>query len=274
MRYSSSVSEQDDAIEDLRANGVLAAMAWAWGSARRQTLQAFEPDTGHDQGWVGYNAFKVLTNRLDRVYSLGQYAISPDTDPALGADLLAQGLAYGEFERMPQPSTGAVVRDDLNRSPGWLSGGWRILLQSYGGLDIDRIPWPQKSWTKRRVASQPEPDQPMLPLEVPELPMAMDVLADLSAQPPGDKVIVTLVGAYAIDAVTGESALYLGRPRLNNRGGDAWHWRVRLDTNDYGGTERGLPAGLPGDSPLHPVADAPVRLRPSTEEKIDHKGNE
>ena len=268
------MSEQDDAIAELQANGVLAGISWAWGSTRRQTLESYEPDTGHDQGWVGYNAFKILTDRLDRVFSLGRFAIQPDMDPALGSDVLAQGLAPGEFERMPQMLSDVVVRDDLNGSPGWLSCGWRILLQSYGGLEIDGIPWPQKSWTKRKVASQPAPDMPTLPFDVLELPMAMDVLGDLSAQPPADRVIVTLVGAYAIDALTGGSALHIGRPRLNRRGGDAWHWRVQLDADGHGGTGRGLPASTPGDSPVSPVPDAPVRLRPSTGEQPGSQGSE
>jgi hypothetical protein len=266
------MSEQDDAITEFRASGVLAGLAWAWGSARRQTLQSFEPDTGHDQGWIGYNTFTVLKDRLDRAFTLGRFAIRADMDPALGMDILAQGLAPGEFERMPQLPTGAVIRDDLNRSPGWRSLGWRMLLQSYGGLDIDHIPWPQKSWTKRRVASQPTPDQPTLFDDL-ELPMAMDVLADLSVQSPADRVIVTLVGAYAIDAITGESAFYIGRPCLNHRGGEAWHWRVMLDSDSHG-PERGLPATTPGGPPINEVPDAPVRLRPSTEENTDSQGSQ
>ena len=135
----------------------------------------------------------------------------------------------------------------------WLA----ILLQSYGGLDIDLIPWPQKSWTKRKVASQPAPDQQMLPPEILELPMAMDVLADLSAQPSSDRVIVTLVEAYAIDAVTGESAFYIGHPRLNHRGGEAWHWRVLLDTDGHNGIGRGLPTSTPA---IHPSIRWKMRL--------------
>ena len=66
--------------------------------------------------------------------------IQPDMDPALGADILAQGLARGEFERMPQLLPGVVVRDDLNGSPGWRSDGWRILLQSFGGTEMTESP--------------------------------------------------------------------------------------------------------------------------------------
>ena len=109
---------------------------------------------------------------------------------------------------MPHLLPGTVVRDDLNGSPGWLSLGWRILLQSFGGLDIDRIPWAQKSWTKQRVASQPLPDQPMLPLD---FPIEIDPLGDLSSRPSPDRTVITLVGAYSIDAVDGESAFYLSR---------------------------------------------------------------
>lgn len=268
------MSERDDAIEDLRANQVLAGIAWAWVSTLQQTLGSYDPETGHGQGWLGYNAFVVLTDRLDRVFSLGRFALEPNLDPALGTDWLAQGLADREYERMPQMQPDVVIRDDLNGSPGWRCSGWRILLQSFGGLDIDRIPWSQKSWTKRRVAAQPTPDEPMLPFEVLPVPMAMDVLGDLSGQPPVDRPIVTLVGTYSIDAVTLESAFYIGHPRLNYRGDDAWHWKFRLDADGYDGNERGRPTATPGDSPVSPVPDAPVRLRPAAkEEKSNPQGN-
>jgi hypothetical protein len=254
------VSEQEDAVEALQANGVLAALAWACDSARHQTLQSYDPETGHSQAWIGYNMFTVLEDRLNRVFSLGRFVLGADTDPAHGADLVAQGLATGEFERMPHLPPGLVIRDDLNKSPGWLSQGWRILLQSYGGMDIDEIKWAQRSWTKRRVAGQPSPDEPMLGL--PEFHMAADVLADLSTRELSDEPIVTLVLAYAIDAVTGVSAFYLGHPRLNPGGGEPWHWRVSIEDSGQGGTGRGLRAGSPTDQPPSPVEDAAVRLRP------------
>jgi len=261
------MSEQDDALEDLQANGVLAALAWACGSARHQTLQSFDPETGHSQAWIGYNMFTILEDRLNRVFSLGRFVIDTDTDPALGVDLLAQGLATGEFDRMPHLPPGLVIRDDLNKSPGWLSQGWRILLQSYGGMDIDEIKWAQRSQTKRRVAGQPRPDEPML--DLPEFQMAADVLADLSKREPSDTPIVTLVLAYAIDAVTGVSAFYLGHPRLNYGGGEPWHWRVPIDDSGISGTGRGLRPGSSADQPSSPVEDAEVRLRPQVGEVPD-----
>jgi hypothetical protein len=266
------MSEQEDAMEDLRANGVADGLDWAWLSARRQTLQSLDPDTGHDQGWVGYNAFKVLTDRLDRVFSLGRFAIELGADPALGADLVAQGLLSGEFDRMPHLRPGLVIRDDLNRSPGWRCGGWRILLQSFGGQDIDRIPWPQKSWTKKKVAKQPAPDQPML--EFPEIPMALDVLADLSNLPASDISTVTLVGAYSIDAVTGDSEFYIGHPRFNDGGGEAWHWKVLFGGGGFDGGLAGRPLRTPDGTPMPPVADAPVRLRRKSKERFKSKGED
>jgi hypothetical protein len=261
------VSEQDDAVETLEANGVLAGLAWACDSARRQTLQSYDPDTGHDQTWIGNNMFTVLQDRLNRVFSLGRFVLGPDTDPAQGADLVAQGLASGEFERMPHLSPGLVIRDDLNGSPGWLNQGWRVLLQSHGGMGIDDIKWAQRSKTKRRVASQPTPDEPML--DLPEFKMASDVLADLSKRAQSDESIVTLVLAYAIDAVTGVSSFFLGHPRLNFGGGEPWHWKVPIDDSSQGGTGRGLRPGSPADQPPSPVEDAAVRLRPHVADSPD-----
>jgi hypothetical protein len=261
------VSEQEDAVETLGANGVLAALAWACDSARHQTLQSYDPETGHDQAWIGTNMFTVLQDRLNRVCSLGRFVLRSDADPTDGADLLAGGLAPGEFERMPHLSPGLVIRDDLNGSPGWLNQGWRILLQSYGGMDIDEIKWARRSRTKRRVASQPCPDAPML--DLPEFKMAADVLADLSKREQSDNPIVTLVLAYAIDAVTGLSAFYLGHPRLNFGGGDPWYWRVSIEDCGQGGTGRGLRPGSPTDQSSSPVEDAAVRLRSHVAELPD-----
>jgi hypothetical protein len=260
------MTERDDAIEDLRNDGALAGLSWAWHSTWLQTVESYSPDTGHGPGWLGTNAYTVLQDRLDRVFSLGRFKVSEDMDPSAGADFLALGLKSGEFARMPHVLPGTVVRDDLNGSPGWRCGNWRILLQSFGGVEIDKIPWGQKSWTKKRVAAQPAPDEPMLPFEVLQLPMAMDVLADLSALPPSDTAIVTLVGAYSVSAITLEGEFYIGHPHLAGRGEEAWHWRYRLEDGNSG-PGRGMHTGTPGGSPTDPVADAPLRLRQPDKDK-------
>jgi hypothetical protein len=246
------MTEKDDALGDLGGAGVLDALRWAWESARRQTLQAYDPETGHDQGWVGYSAFKVLTDRLDRVFSCNKYALRPGDAPTAGQDFLVAGLGPQEFMTMPRLAADLVEYDELNQSPGWRHGEWRILLQSYSGHHIDRIPWRQKSRTKQRVAMQPDPDQLMIPS--PEL-KAFDALFDAEeGQQEGRAPVVTLVGAYALDGATAESAFYLGRPRLvKGRREAAWFWRELLTRNDGDGSR------LTGAEPVAPPSPAPTR---------------
>ncbi|HEU5156038.1 MAG TPA: hypothetical protein VFU43_03515 [Streptosporangiaceae bacterium] len=258
------MAEKDDALGALDAAGVLGGMRWAWETTRRQTLQAYDPETGHDQGWVGYNTFKVLTDRLDRVFSCNRFALRPGDDPASGEDFLAAGLGPQEFESMPRLPADLVVYDDLNQSPGWRHSEWRILLQSYSGHHIDHIPWRQKSKTKQRIAMQPNPDQLMI--SAPEL-MAFDALFD--AEEPrqeGGEPVVTLVGAYALDAATAESTFYLGRPRLvKGRREAAWFWRELLLRHDGDGPDLVRLAPLSPPSPAGPtrglVEDAPVHIK-------------
>lgn len=223
------MSEHEQAISELESDGVLDGFRWAWESASAQTLRSFMPSTGHDRGWVGTNAFKVFTDRLDRVFSCGRFEVDDAVSPSDRDRFLRDGLTLREFQRMPLREPGLVIRDDLNGSPGWRRESWRILLQSLGGMGVDQIRWSQKSWTKMRVANQPPPNEPMLPSDVVDLPMAADVLADLSRLPTTEFPITTLVCAYGIDASTEETTLYLGRPFHRERVEAFWHWRVRLD---------------------------------------------
>ncbi|MFJ2672847.1 hypothetical protein [Streptomyces sp. NPDC087525] len=66
------MSEQQDALEDFESSGVLSALVWANASGYRRTMQDYDPDTGHDQGWIGSTAHKLLCDRLDRVFSTGK----------------------------------------------------------------------------------------------------------------------------------------------------------------------------------------------------------
>ena len=228
-------------------------------------MQTYDPATGHTRGWVGYNAHTIFLNRLDRVFSCGSFQLPLDADETSGFDVVADGLTPQDLETLPRLAPSLVVRDDVNGSPGWRYGEWRWLLQSFGGVTIDTIPWPEKSPTKQRVAAQPSPDQPTLPLEEwlqPVIPMAMDVVDVLAAEDDTPDVTPrTLVTAFAIDGSTGRDQLYLGRARLNQGGGDAWHWRAPLTGPTPPDGRRRI---VPSDTPLSPattVADAPVRLR-------------
>ncbi|MBE1607062.1 hypothetical protein [Actinopolymorpha pittospori] len=222
------MDERGQAIDDLEGHGVLEGFRWAWDSASAQTVRTFDPATGHDQGWLGYNAFKVLTDRLDRVFSCGRFEMKADAFSTERGRLLREGLMPGEFEGMPRLAPGIVVREDLSRSFGWRCGVWRVLLQSFGSVGIDGILWSQKSPTKQRVAAEASPDQPQLSLWEPDAgPMAE--VDDASSDTSLGVSVRTLFVAHGIDASTGDSALYLGRARCNRNGDSPWVWRVRLD---------------------------------------------
>ena len=76
----------------------------------------------------------------------------------------------------------------------------------------------------------------------------------------------TFVVAHTLDPVSKDMELVFGRARLNNGGGEAWHWYQDLLTAPPadGGRRRDdtpLPTG-PDSMP-----DAPVRLRPRASEQ-------
>ncbi|MGW5364152.1 hypothetical protein [Actinopolymorpha pittospori] len=225
------MGEQERAIDELESHGVLEGFKWAWDSASAQTVRTFDPHTGHDQGWLGYNAFKVLTDRLDRVFSCGRFEIKAGVSSMERGRLLREGLMPGEFEGMPRLTSGIVVRDDLFRSFGWRCGLWRVLLQSFGSVGIDGILWSQKSPTKQRVAAEAPSGQLQLSLWELDLGATVHVDDASSEMSPGVSVR-TLFVAHGIDASTSDSALYLGRARHNRNGDSPWVWRVRLDHED------------------------------------------
>ncbi|WP_157728497.1 hypothetical protein [Actinopolymorpha singaporensis] len=248
------MSEYADAIRELGDCGVIRAFQWAWGSARKSTLKSFDPKTGHDQGWLGYTAYKIFTARLDRVFSTGHFEVRSNQSQAERQLLVSTGLSETEYLTMPTLPSGLVVHDDLNGSQGWRRENWRTLLQSFGGQHVDRIMWSQKSQTKRGVARQPDPDQQPLPRDVLDLRMAADLGDEIFAPPETAHQAVTLVCAYAIHLASGETELHLGRPRQNRRGEKAWYWRKRIDPGgDNDGDEGGVlqpsraPSPLPAD---------------------------
>ncbi|MEV4453159.1 hypothetical protein [Streptomyces mirabilis] len=267
------MSEQQDALEDLESRGVLSALGWANASAYRRTMQDYDPDTGHDQGWVGSTAHKLLCDRLHRVFSTGKYAVESSEAASVGLDTVAAGLAPGEFRKMPIIAPGVVAWSDVNSSPGWRCGEWRFLLASFVFGESNRIPWPQKSPTKRQVASQYFPGGPfgqsMLPLDEEPDP-ALAAIVQAMGEESEDSQVTTLVVAHSVALELGVRELYLGRSRLNRGGGEAWYWKHDLLATDFGtpGT-RPIPAA-PGPRPgSSGVQDAPVRLRREAREGND-----
>jgi hypothetical protein len=84
--------------------------------------------------------------------------------------------------------------------------------------------------------------------------------------------LVTFVVAHSLDPLSQQRELVFGRARLNAGGGPAWHWYQDLLTAPpTGGGRRRDEGPLPTGPDT--VPDAPVRLRPKTnEQRDDHTG--
>ncbi|MEU3051786.1 hypothetical protein [Streptomyces griseus] len=258
------MSEQQDALGDLESSGVLAALTWANASAYRRTMDDYDPDTGHDQGWIGSTAHRLFVDRLHRAFSTGKHGVESPEAASAGLDLVAAGLAPGEHRKMPLIRPGVVVWSDLNQSPGWRHGDWRLLLTSFVYGESSRIPWPQKSPTKQRVASQGKPSGWLDPHptlfgdDSDSLATVIQALREEDAE----LNATTLIVAHSIERELGVRELYLGRSRLNRGGGDAWYWKHDLLAANPGSpTAEPIPTSpdpRPGSSGIQ---DAPVRLR-------------
>lgn len=246
------MSEEDRTLSALRRAGVLDAIAWAWTSAARRTRLDFDPDTGHDQVWLGLTAHKLFRDRMDRVFHCGKYSVEPDGQ-AVGLDVLGAGLQSGELAAMPSIRPGAVVREDLSNSPGWRHRDWHWLISSFDFGNLGRISWPSKTRTKQRAASQFAADdaEALFPLSTLGLTREM-----------ADRGV--LMVAHAVNSDATETEAHLGRPRFNEDGGAPWIWVRRLDHAPWEGAgSRIRPFETdPIHSPDGPTApDAPVRLR-------------
>ncbi|WP_026361273.1 hypothetical protein [Amycolatopsis nigrescens] len=252
------MNERERVLGLLGEAGVLAGIRWSQRSAYAQVRQDFNPDGGHDQGWIGYTAHKYLINRQDRVFQCERYGV-PAGEGDVGRDVLAAGILDRDFKSMPMLESGTVVRQDLNHSPGWLFGEWRWLMASFEFGQSDKIRWPWKSETKGMVARQPYADDEEGLFRLPGLPPLED-LADR------ERVLRnTLVLAHAMDPDSGETELYLGRSRWNFDKGDAWAWKVELlsrppDSGRRGARPQPVDPTTPHDDD---IADAEVRVRRS-----------
>lgn len=258
------MTEQQDLIASLEEADVLNAIRWAYASATARTLTDYSPTAGHNTTWLGITQHVLFADRLDRVFSSGDYLLAADVIDTVGLDLVRAQLTAEDIATMPKIAAGSVIRADLNNSPGWAAQGIRFLLQSSPVDKIDTLPWPQKRPTKRKVARQrnPEPDLGLL-AGLPESAF-LEAFAALASQTE-DLGMKTFVVAHALDGLTGRSQLKFGRPHFNTGGGPAWVWLENLLTTP-------LPPASRADGPMPPtgpddVPDAPVTLRRGSAKK-------
>jgi hypothetical protein len=176
------VAEDRDAWDELLAAGFLHALREAHREATLAVFGGLSRAAGFTERTYGVGAFDALASQIDRV-----------------------------FEAEPQ-----VVRDDLNGSPGWRYGPYRVLLKRHEFGNVRGIRWDRDSPTKQAVARQTYVEDPQL-----VLPLGIE-----ARDTPG---VVTLVLAHSATEAPLEMELFLGRPRWNADGGTAWHWVTPLD---------------------------------------------
>jgi hypothetical protein len=253
------VSEQQDVIGDLEAESVLAGVRWAYRVATSRTLEIFSEADGHDAALLGNLRFTLFRDRLDRAFACDRYELQPGSAATDHLDLLYAELSPDDIGTMPQLAPDLVRRADLTGSPGWAIGQRRFLLAACAFGRLDRLPWPRRSLTKQRVAQQRQPNPAQVSLFEDAADEEVAGLEELLAAA-YRLDLETFVVAHTLDSLSQDIELVFGRARLNNGGGEAWHWYQDLLTTPPadGGRRRGdSPQPTGPDS----VPDAPVRLR-------------
>ncbi|MES9601687.1 hypothetical protein [Actinomadura sp. NPDC000929] len=210
------MAEDRDAWDELLAAGFLHALREAHREATLAVFGGLSRAAGFTERTYGVGAFDALASQIDRV-----------------------------FEAEPQ-----VVRDDLNGSPGWRYGPYRVLLKRHEFGNVRGIRWDRASPTKQAVARQTYVEDPQLALP-------------LGVGPRDTPGVVTLVLAHSATEAPLEMELFLGRPRWNADGGTAWHWVRPLDDTIGADPRRKL---VERTMPLWDdrEEDVPMRLRGET----------
>ncbi|MFM9378073.1 hypothetical protein [Gordonia sp. VNK21] len=253
------MTAETDAINSLRASGLIDVLTWAAPVAFMATDELYDEDQGHGQGFVGYVNFTHYKDLVDRATSNGRFKLGDGLD-GLGEDVLKRGITPGAFGSMPRLPAGAVVRRDFEQSPGWAIEGYRVLLQSYPFGKIDKIKWGQRSDAKKHVADQ-------LFLEDGSLftkeELGLEVIPGI---PNDDFDGVTLIAAHAFNPTTKQFELYLGQSKNPAYADDScWHWKILLLAGGTPAGGPGLPAAptMPSRGASPDVEDVPVRIKPA-----------
>ncbi|MFD4538705.1 hypothetical protein [Streptomyces bauhiniae] len=264
------MTEQKRVVDDLSESGVLSGIAWAVASAYADTMRGYDARRGYKPGTIGYVAHGLICDRMDRVFSCGDYRLPQGMPAGAGLDAVREGLHPEDVDAMPPLGPELVSSSPLNNSPGWQFGSYRWLLQSFEFGAVRKIPWARKSATKKRVASQPDPDpgQEDLFSAMGQPLQGFAPLRIVLAEDDDDDGVDTFVLAHSIHEELKERELFFGRPNLVR--GQSWHWRHDLMAHPpaSGG---GMPIGR-GPQPYTPnpnevVSDAPVRLRKTPMER-------
>jgi hypothetical protein len=219
--------EAGETWDFLHEAGFLHALHQAHEEATLTVLGALSRRAGFKQRSYGTSSFDVFESQLDRVFRIGEDA--SDDNPLIDS----------------------VVRNDLNNSPGWRIGKYRILLKRHVFGEVNSLRWDRESPTKQDVARQEYQENPQLSLD----------FGDDYTVLPEPTELMTLVVAHSAAEAPLELELFIGRSRFNSDGGDAWWWVRKITLDALGPDPR--KATTPQQQPLwaDPVEDAPMRLR-------------
>lgn len=251
------MTTRNHAVDVLQANDVARGIAWAFNSACEQALEDFTRGTGYGALTAGVGRYELIADRLDRVFSCGDYEV-PEGMESVGLDVLYEGLTERARLTMPVIPAGTVLRSNFRGSNGWTVGGFRFITHSYSRGGLNRIDWTQASKTLQAVARQAADDTELLTL----LDVILDIEQrnDLAAQDDLPTVAMpTLVLVHALDRDTAERELAIGHSRYNDDIGDPWHWHEDL----LSGPEPDQPGRVVPDAPAPTTQepDVTVRLR-------------
>ena len=253
--YPGIVIAREAALATLHQTDVARGIAWAYTSACEQILADFTRSAGYKALSAGVGLYEVLADRLDRVFSCGDYVVAPDKEDA-GLDVLYEGLSEYARKTMPVIAPGLVVRKNLNKSNGWAVGGFRFITFTFDLGALQKVDWTTEKPTRKKVAKQAPHSAAKGTL--------FDLLHESEVAHLGESETVlglgmpTLMLGHALSRETGERELVIGHPRYNEDRGQAWWWTESLlDGHDGGAASRPATPVSPADD----EPDAPVRLR-------------
>lgn len=261
------MSEQAEVIADLSTSRVLSGITWAVNSAYAETMRDWDPRRGYGPGWIGYTAHGLIGDRMDRVFSCGDFHLPAGLPADAGMEAVQDGMHPDDFLGMPRLAPGLVTYSPLNNSPGWQYGSRRWLLQSFQFGRHRKIAWAAKSATKRRVASHPDPDQ-IAAFDITAFGSDTFTHDPVCVAPVVEDGVDTFVVAHSIHKELKERELFFGRPRIDRH--QAWHWYqnlMKLPPESGGGVRPGYDPQPYTPNPNEVVSDAPVRLRFAQKER-------
>lgn len=253
--YSGLVITREAALATLHRTDVARGIAWAYAAACEQILADFTRSAGYKALSAGVGRYEVLADRLDRVFSCGDYVVTPGKEDA-GLDVLYEGLSEYARKTMPVIPPGVVTRKNLNKSNGWAVGGFRFITFTFDLGTLQKIDWTTEKPTRRKVAKQ-APDSAAKGT-------LFDLLHESEVAHLGESETAlglgmpTLMLGHALSRETGERELVIGHPRYNEDRGQAWWWTESLLVDDDGSAISRPTVAVP---PADDEPDAPVRLR-------------